>query len=154
MAAAAPGPAAAPGLRSSQLLTCVVVDDVASNRELFGRLLQRRGVATVHFASDGAEALRVLERADVRAAVQCVFLDKEMPVMDGHECVSRLRESGLTVPVIGVTGNALSEDRLAFTAAGASAVVSKPVRIELVEQTLAVLGLRLAPARSRAQPTY
>ena len=128
---------AAANALTPQLVSAVVVDDVASNRELFGRLLARRGVASVFYASDGAEALQLLESTEARG-VQCVFLDKEMPVMDGHECVARLRATpGLAhIPIVGVTGNALEEDRLAFVAAGADVVVVKPVHIAAIERPL------------------
>lgn len=62
---------------------------------------------------------------------------------DGHECARRLRARGITAPIIGVTGNALVEDRLEFQAAGADAVLTKPVGMHNVEAELARFGLRL-----------
>ena len=150
--ALATAPAAAPAAAHGTLplLSCAVVDDIESNRVLLGRLLTRRGVATVLYACDGAEALRLLDGA-AGQQVQVVFLDKEMPVMDGHACAERLRSSGPpSLRIIGVTGNAMESDKRAFVAAGADSVVSKPVDVAVLEKALAALGLHLAPARGRA----
>jgi len=137
------------GPLSVQLLSCVVVDDVESNRVLFGRMLSRRGVKSILYACDGAEMLRLVEPPDACAAIQCVFLDKEMPVMDGHECAGRLRSMGLTrLPIIGVTGNALQCDCEAFVDAGADVVIFKPVKVDALERALASVGLHLESVRS------
>ncbi len=130
-------------------LTCaVVVDDVKSNRDFFGRMLARGGVTTLHYAEDGNEAIALHARlcADPAApAPQAWFLDKEMPNCDGHECARRLRAAGLTPPIFGVTGNALAEDRREFIGWGASEVITKPVKAAELEQALARFGLRLQP---------
>jgi hypothetical protein len=134
-----------------QLVACMVVDDVQSNRELFARLLKRRGVLNVHMAENGAHALSVLDALslDDAAQLQVVFLDKEMPVMDGHAAATAFRSRGILLPIIGLTGNALEEDRRLFINAGATAVLSKPVRVDAVEAALSTLRLRLAAARAR-----
>ena len=110
-------------------------------------MLARRGVTSVLYASDGADALRLLLEAPAvhAATMQCVFLDKVMPVMDGFECAARLRATPALahLPIVGVTGNAMEEDRSAFIAAGANAVVAKPVRAEALELALAEVGLHL-----------
>ena len=49
-------------------------------------------------------------------------MDHSMPVMDGATATRRLREKGLTIPIIGVTGNALEEDINTFIQAGANEV--------------------------------
>jgi CheY-like chemotaxis protein len=59
---------------------------------------------------------------------------------DGHEVARSLRALCPTVTIVGVTGNALAEDRLAFKAAGAAAVLPKPVERAHVAQALAALG--------------
>jgi CheY-like chemotaxis protein len=62
-------------------------------------------------------------------------MDKEMPVMDGLQCTSRIRELEQDgkfkrhVPIIAVTANARSEQIATLLAAGMDDVVSKPFRI-------------------------
>lgn len=56
-----------------------------------------------------------------------LLLDKQMPVMDGHECVMIARQRGFVGPIVGVTGNALNEQRQDFIAHGATEVIAKPL---------------------------
>jgi two-component system response regulator QseB len=70
-----------------------------------------------------------------------------MPGCDGHECAARLRARGVLCPIIGVTGNALEEDKKDFISAGASSVITKPVKTAELEASLDSVGLRLAQAR-------
>lgn len=46
-----------------------------------------------------------------------------MPVMDGMTATRLLRERGIVVPIVGVTGNALDEDIRSFVAAGANEIL-------------------------------
>lgn len=129
-------------------LTALVVDDVLSNRKLFCMQIKKLGF-DVHEAQDGRLALiacsvdpstLTLSR-DVRQRFDVVFMDSVMPVMSGVEATAILRSVGLTMPIIGVTGNALEEDVRAFLNAGASCVLSKPVFKHRLEQQLQSLGL-------------
>ena len=56
-----------------------------------------------------------------------LLLDKQMPVMDGHECATIARQRGFVAPIVGVTGNALNEQRQDFIAHGATEVIAKPL---------------------------
>jgi CheY-like chemotaxis protein len=62
-------------------------------------------------------------------------MDKEMPVMDGLQCTSKIREMEKAgdfrchIPIIAVTANARSEQIATLLAAGMDDVVSKPFRI-------------------------
>jgi CheY-like chemotaxis protein len=47
-----------------------------------------------------------------------ILMDKEMPVMDGHEATRQLRVMGVKTPIIALTGNALTTDRELFYEAG------------------------------------
>jgi CheY-like chemotaxis protein len=64
-----------------------------------------------------------------------VLMDKEMPVMDGLQCTSKIRELEQAgefrchIPIIAVTANARSEQIATLLAAGMDDVVSKPFRI-------------------------
>ena len=88
----------------------------------------------------------------MRASVQCIFLDAQMPIMDGLECAVQIRASGSNVLIVGVTGNALESDRLAFIKAGATSVLTKPVNVNALEKMLETHGLSLA-ARKTALST-
>ena len=137
---------------TAQLLTTTtlrkawIIDDVEPNRMLLARLLRRHGVPTVlEFDSGDAavNAWRAMAQAD-RDTLQAVLCDKEMPGMDGHVTTATLRAEGFTGVVLAVTGNALSADVSLFMAAGANAVISKPVYYPALEAALRDAGLRVA----------
>lgn len=129
-------------------LTALVVDDVLSNRKLFCMQIKKLGFE-VKEAQDGRLALIACSvdpntltlNRDIRQRFDVVFMDSVMPVMSGVEATAILRTVGLTVPIIGVTGNALEEDVRAFLNAGANCVLSKPVFTNRLEQQLRSLGL-------------
>jgi CheY-like chemotaxis protein len=93
-------------------------------------------------ANHGGEALETLKSSTYwknapSGAVDLgvVLMDKEMPVMDGLQCTSKIREMEKAgdfrchIPIIAVTANARSEQIATLLAAGMDDVVSKPFRI-------------------------
>jgi CheY-like chemotaxis protein len=146
-------PPTAPLLQS--LREVWVVDDVRSNRELLARLLRRRGVANVAVVEGGPETVAAWDRLSPpdRDRLQAVLCDRCMPELDGHGVVVALRLRGFRGAFIAVTGDALDADRAAFRAAGADAVVCKPVRIRELEAALANVGLTLPSSVSTMAPT-
>lgn len=123
----------------------LAVDDNAVNRQVVRLLLARLGAEIVE-AVNGREALDKLaaERFDV------VLLDVHMPVMDGRECIARIRSSGeawAELPVIALTAEAMSGDREALLAAGMSDYLPKPLDgAQLMAKVQAALGI--APVRA------
>jgi CheY-like chemotaxis protein len=75
-------------------------------------------------------------------------MDKEMPVMDGLQCTSKIRELEKAgdfkchIPIIAVTANARSEQIATLLAAGMDDVVSKPFRIGELIPKIEELALR------------
>jgi CheY-like chemotaxis protein len=67
--------------------------------------------------------------ARLREGLHAVLLDGAMPVLTGYQAARILRHIGVTLPIIGISANALAEDRRAFIAAGADAFVGKPIDI-------------------------
>lgn len=70
-------------------------------------------------------------------------MDFMMPVLDGPGAAMALRQRGYTGVIIGVTGNALEDDRKRFIACGANAVVTKPLSPAALDSALAALGWTL-----------
>jgi CheY-like chemotaxis protein len=111
----------------------LVVEDSQTNQFVAQRFLQKLG-CRVELANNGAEAL---ER--VRAeAFDVVFMDCQMPVMDGYEATRRIRqlERGRNLPIVAMTAHAMTGDREKCLAAGMDDYVSKPLKSDLL---LAVL---------------
>lgn len=118
----------APGTR------VLVVDDHAPNRLLMERQLERLGFA-VDTAGNGAIALQAL----LRSPPDLIICDCMMPVMDGFGLAQaiRARKDALrSIPIIGCTASAQSEDHLHALAAGMSEVIVKPVGLATLERAL------------------
>ncbi len=106
----------------------LLVEDNEVNQRVATRMLQRLGLHS-DVAANGSEALGRLERS----RYDLVFMDLQMPVMDGFEASTELRRreqaTGGHVPIIAMTANALPEDREACFAAGMDDHVAKPVTL-------------------------
>jgi two-component system response regulator MprA len=138
----------------------LVVDDDAAVRESLRRALRLEGY-NVELASDGAEALELIQRNGDEPDL--VVLDVLMPNVDGLEVCRQLRRSGRRVPVLMLTARDEVVDRVAGLDAGADDYVVKPFSLDELfarlrallrrngtpEQTdeLVVADLRLDPLR-------
>ena len=125
----------------------LVVEDNPVNQLVIQGFLQRLGVAS-QVAGSGQQALDLLQAA-ATPAFDVVFMDCEMPHMDGFEATRRLRrweqEQGRTAQVVvALTAHALPEHRAQCLAAGMNDYLSKPLLLpKLAEKLREVL-----PARS------
>ena len=73
--------------------------------------------------------------------------DVNMPNMDGYRLTQRIRELGMTLPVIGVTANALAEEKQRCLESGMDSCLSKPVTLDVLKQTLALYSARVRKER-------
>ena len=119
---AAPQPAeeAAPG---DDRKTVLVVEDNVLNRELANALLKNAGY-NVMTAVDGAEALMVLGREKV----DLLLLDIDLPFIDGHKVLEALKEKGIEVPTIFMSGLPGEEPEIKAFEIGAADFIRKPVK--------------------------
>ncbi|WP_173634806.1 two-component system sensor histidine kinase RcsC [Paramixta manurensis] len=120
----------------------LVVDDHPINRMLLSDQLGSLGFHT-KTAQDGVDALNVLSRTEI----DIVLTDVNMPNMDGYRLTQRLRQLGQTFPVIGVTANALAEEKQRCMEAGMDNCLSKPVTLETLRETLAFYADRVRKGR-------
>jgi CheY-like chemotaxis protein/HPt (histidine-containing phosphotransfer) domain-containing protein len=100
----------------------LIVEDHPVNRKLFAMFMDRLGYPSL-LAGDGIEAL---EKAGSNPAL--VFMDIQMPRMNGYEAAKTLRKRGFSRPVIAVTASALSDERERCMAAGFDDVLVKPFK--------------------------
>jgi two-component system LytT family response regulator/two-component system response regulator LytT len=132
---------------SPESLDVVVVDDEQLARDELCFQLQRTGhVEVVGQAGNGVEALKVLEEQQP----DLVFLDVQMPGLNGFEVARRLVERGLGTQVVFVT----AFDQYALEAFEVSAVdyLLKPVEPARLEQALDKVRRRIAADRTRGLP--
>jgi len=123
----------------------VVEDDRVSQRMAKSALMEIG--CTCDIAGDGKEALDILEKGAERYDI--VFMDWQMPVMDGFEAIQKIRDSrwGQDIKIIALTANALHGDREKCIDAGADDYMSKPLR---VHDMIGILQRHVPKARAEA----
>jgi signal transduction histidine kinase len=117
-----------PSFASRLPLRILMADDNTVNQRVGRGFLQKLGYRA-DVVSNGLEVLQALERQPY----DIIFLDIQMPEMDGYETASQLqlRWAEKDRPrIIAMTGNAMQGDRERCLAAGMDDYISKPVRIE------------------------
>lgn len=113
----------------------LVVEDDRANQRMIKSILTKLG-CTCDIASDGQEAYKILEQK--HEAYDLVFMDWQMPIMDGHETIKKVRQHvwGHDIKIITLTANAIFGDREKCLNIGATDYVSKPARINDILQVL------------------
>ena len=114
----------------------LLVEDNLVNQTLALRLLQKQGL-DVRVVGDGQAALNALSEE----CFDLVFMDIQMPVMDGIEATKQIREderrTGAHVPIIAMTAHALKGDKERCLSIGMDGYVSKPVRVNELADAIA-----------------
>jgi DNA-binding SARP family transcriptional activator len=101
----------------------LIVEDNVLNRELTTALLKTAGY-NVQVAQDGAEALMLLGRE----RVDLMLLDIDLPFIDGHRLLQALKEKGIDVPAVFISGLPGEEPELKAFQIGAIDFIRKPVK--------------------------
>jgi len=101
----------------------LVVEDHEINREFFCTILNKMGYEVLK-ANNGIEALRIAEAQ----TFDLVFMDIQMPGMDGYEATRHLRRNGIKVPIVAVTANTVRGEIARCLHAGMNDYLAKPFR--------------------------
>jgi PAS domain S-box-containing protein len=114
----------------------LVVEDNENNQKVARNMFRKIG-CDVEIATNGKEALEKLAGKDF----DLVFMDVQMPGMDGRETTRLIREPSSDVrdhqiPIIAMTAHAFEDDRSACLAAGMNGYLTKPVEISLLRTTV------------------
>jgi signal transduction histidine kinase/CheY-like chemotaxis protein len=114
----------------------LVVDDAEELRILMRRLLEKQG-ANVTTAENGLEGV---DQA-LHGNFDLVLMDIKMPVMDGVEATSALRQGGFKAPIVAITAHASLEDRKRCLDAGCNEYLSKPIEgAHLIQSISSILS--------------
>jgi PAS domain S-box-containing protein len=131
-------PAAAQPARATERVPVrgrvLVAEDNPVNQLVITGMLAKRGYEA-DVVADGAAAVAGLREGEHAA----VFMDCQMPVLDGYEATERIRaaeEPGAHVPVIAMTAHAMAGDRERCLAAGMDDYMAKPVRPEELDAVI------------------
>ncbi len=114
----------------------LVVDDNNTNRIVAEGILKIFGLS-IGLACNGEEAIHAMKNI----SYDLVFMDCQMPVMDGYEASRRIRDSQTTVnnpqvPIVAMTANIMKRDREKCLAAGMNDHIGKPVDLHKLQQIL------------------
>ncbi len=113
--------AARPILRQGTRI--LVAEDNPINCTVIARMLEHFGAQDISFAANGEDALaRCAERS-----FDLIFMDARMPRMDGLTATRALRDAGNSTYIIGVSADAMNEERDAALAAGMDDYLPKPI---------------------------
>jgi signal transduction histidine kinase/CheY-like chemotaxis protein len=126
-------------------LRILLAEDNPVNQRLASRLLEKRGHSVV-VAGNGRGALEALEKE----YFDLVFMDVQMPVMDGFEATAAIRkkegDSGIHLPVVALTAHAMKGDREKCLAGGMDGYLTKPIQPQELDELLQSYIARRAEA--------
>ena len=115
-------------------LHVLLTEDNELNMEIAEFVLQNEG-AVVTKAWNGQEAVEQFKKSEP-GEFDVILMDIMMPVMNGYEAAKTIRslnrEDAKTIPIIAMTANAFTEDRIKAKEAGMDEHVAKPVDMELL----------------------
>jgi signal transduction histidine kinase/CheY-like chemotaxis protein len=111
-------------------LCVLLVEDNPVNRKLGLHLLRKAG-CQVDLAENGLEALECIRQNP--DAYNLVFMDIQMPEMDGREATVEIRKMGLeSLPIVAMTAESMPGDRERCLAAGMNDYIAKPIKKDAV----------------------
>ena len=117
--------------------TLLFAEDVEINREILITLLENTGLV-IDCAENGKEAVEKMEAAPEKYDI--VFMDIQMPIMDGLEATRCIRKLPMCerekLPIIAMTANVFKDDIEACLAAGMDDHISKPLDVNKVFEKL------------------
>ena len=110
----------------------LIVEDYPVNQVFARKLLQKFGFGHIDLAENGLQALEYAakNRYDI------IFMDCQMPELDGFQTTTQLRERGVRLPIGAMTANAMIGDRERCLKAGMDDYLSKPLRLDHMRKML------------------
>lgn len=137
-------PAAAPVQLAGRVL---LAEDCPDNQLLLTHILKKQGL-NVTLVDNGLKALELALTADGDGEpFDVIFMDMQMPEMDGYEATFALRQAGYRGTVVALTANAMSHDRDRCLSAGCDEYLSKPVVIRELASLLCTYLAGPVPCR-------
>jgi CheY-like chemotaxis protein len=120
-------------------MTILLADDNRSSRELMREILEASGHLIVE-AANGRDALHLIRQNQP----ELVFLDLQMPILDGFGVLRELRADVrfCCLPVVAVTATAMLGDRERAIAAGFDSYIAKPISLGEVREQVKLLSSR------------
>ena len=125
-------------------LHILLAEDNELNMEIAEFMLQNEGTEVTK-AWNGQEAVELFRKSEP-GEFDVILMDIMMPVMNGYEATKMIRsmdrEDAKVIPIIAMTANAFTEDRLKAKEAGMNEHIAKPVDVELLVKVIHKLANR------------
>ena len=112
-------------------LKILMVEDNPVNQKLQKKILEKMG-HLVDIAENGKKAVEM----GMDPKYDVIFMDMQLPEMNGIEATVELRNKGLTIPIIALTANAYESDKAKCIEAGMNDFLSKPVNLRTFQKVL------------------
>jgi len=132
--------------QKKQSACILLVEDNPVNQKL-AKLMFKKAGFQVEVAGDGKEAVKKYTQTPDH--YNLIFMDIQMPVMDGLQATKAIREwerqrkgftrprkDGAKIPIVAMTANAMEEDRQRCLEAGLDDFITKPIKKELLLETI------------------
>ncbi|TAN53019.1 MAG: response regulator, partial [Methylococcaceae bacterium] len=115
----------------------LLAEDNDINQQIAVEMMESVGVK-VTVVNNGLEAVELLQNTQDPLPWSIVFMDMQMPVMDGHQATQALRKQARfdNLPIIAMTAHAIAEERERCLAEGMNDHISKPIDPDLLYRTL------------------
>jgi CheY-like chemotaxis protein len=137
----------------------LVAEDISATRKQYTNTLNRYGyaVAAVANGQDAVDYYQASTASDKPFLL--IIMDTEMPVLNGPGATSAIRafekaQEKPAIPIIALTGNTMASDIAICEAAGATAVLTKPIRLEQLLAALRSLLPKEPPMRESDDAKY
>ena len=111
--------------------TILVVEDHPVNKQLLKIVLEKHGYS-VDTAEDGQEAIKKVKESNF----DLIFMDVQMPILDGYEATKKIRSLGIKTPIIACTAGSQENEKETALSFGMNDILSKPFTKEELEKIL------------------
>jgi len=131
-------------VNSKPMWRVLLAEDNPVNQQVALRMLAKHG-CEVEIAPHGGLAVELA----TSKGFDLIFMDCQMPILDGFEATAQIRAAGLNVPIVAMTANAMKGDEDRCLAAGMDDYLSKPVSPEALTELFARWGGVMLEKRGR-----
>lgn len=109
----------------------LVAEDNPINQRVIIGMLKKIGFSAA-IANNGTEVLEALEKD----SYELIFMDCQMPVMDGYKATESIREFDKDIPIVALTANAMPGDKEKCITSGMNDYISKPINIVTIQEVV------------------
>ncbi|MGM0509284.1 MAG: ABC transporter substrate binding protein [Fusobacteriota bacterium] len=109
----------------------LIVEDDHMNRKVVRKFLEKNG-----YLCEVAQNGKIAVEKVIETSFNLIIMDIQMPVMNGLEATTKIRELGIKIPIIAVTAYARVEDKKEFLESGMDDYISKPIKFNLFRKKI------------------